>query len=131
MCVFVLQGVLDCGADSRGLLINTDLIIDLNTVIWTLCDIVLLISILLIMATSNSTSLVAPLKGANFPTWKIQCKMSLMKDGLWSIVSGTEVPPAALADRKTHEAFVLRRDKAVASIVLAVDPSLLYVLGDD
>ena len=37
---------------------------------------------------------VVPLTGANYPTWKVQCKMSLIKDGLWGIVDGSETAPA-------------------------------------
>ena len=55
--------------------------------------------------------------------------MALMKEGLWGIVSGTEVAPAqSEADKFTK--FVTRRDKAPAIIVLSIDPSLLYLLGD-
>ena len=48
---------------------------------------------------------------------------------LWGIVSGTETSPAeeqADAQRK----FMSRSDHALAITVLAVDPSLLYLLGD-
>ncbi len=72
---------------------------------------------------------IAPLNGKNYPTWKIQCRMALMKDGLWGIVSGTEVAP----DEGNAEAFVKymsRKDSALAIIVLGVDPTLLYMLGD-
>ena len=74
------------------------------------------------------TSLV-PLNGKNYPTWKVQCRMALVKDSLWDIVRGTET----LADGATADArkkFVARRDRALAIIVLAVDPSLLYLLGE-
>ena len=74
-------------------------------------------------------SAIIPLDGKNYPTWKIQCRMALMKDSLWGIVSGTETSPSeeqADARRK----FVSRSDRALAIIVLAVDPSLLYLLGD-
>ena len=36
---------------------------------------------------------IVPLNGTNYPTWKLQCRMALMKDGLWGIVSGTEAAP--------------------------------------
>ncbi len=54
--------------------------------------------------------------------------MALIKDGLWGIVSGAEAAPEEGAVR---EKFILRRDKAFATIVLAVDPSLLYLIGAD
>ena len=37
---------------------------------------------------------IVPLTGANYPTWKVQCKMSLMKDGLWGIVDGSKRAPS-------------------------------------
>ena len=52
-----------------------------------------------------------------------------MKDGLWNIVNGTETAPSSVdADRRAK--FATRRDRALATIVLSVEPSLLYLLGD-
>ena len=74
-------------------------------------------------------SVIVPLNGNNYPTWKVQCQMALMKDSVWNIVSGTEeVPGEDKADARRK--FMERRDRALAIIVLAVDPSLLYLLGD-
>ena len=72
---------------------------------------------------------VIPLNGANYPTWKLQCQMALMKDGLWSIVKGSETPPSQ-SERDKFAKFAARRDRALAIIVLSVEPSLLYLLGD-
>ena len=82
------------------------------------------------MAESGKTTVsVVPLNDSNYGTWKIQCRMAMMKDGLWGIVSGTEgAPVQSEADKFTK--FVTRRDKALAIIVLSIDPSLLYLLGD-
>ena len=33
---------------------------------------------------------IVPLEGSNYPMWKVQCWMALVKDGLWSIVNGME-----------------------------------------
>ena len=41
------------------------------------------------------TVAVIPLDGSNYATWRIQCKMALVKDGLWKIVEGTEAAPGA------------------------------------
>ena len=62
---------------------------------------------------------VVPLNGTNYPTWKIQCRMALMKEGLWNIVSEEEIEP----DSGTNETakFRSRRDRALATIVLSVD----------
>ena len=72
---------------------------------------------------------VVALNGSNFPTWKIQVRMILMKHGVWRIVNGTEVAPNEnnlVALNKFND----RKDKALSTIVLAVEPSLLYLLGD-
>ena len=45
------------------------------------------------MATEVKTASIIPLNGNNFPTWKIQCRMALVKEGLWGIVKGTETVP--------------------------------------
>ena len=73
-------------------------------------------------------SMIVPLTGSNYPTWKVQCKMSLIKDGLWSIVMETEAAPAEGSDR--YPKYRTRRNKALATIVLSVDPSILYLIGD-
>ena len=57
---------------------------------------------------------IVPLKGENYPTWKVQCKMSLIKDGLWGIVSGTEREPED--GTQGHAKFLTRRDHALAII---------------
>ena len=79
------------------------------------------------MAESKTVALV-PLNNSNYSTWKIQCKMALIKEGLWGIVNGTETVPEEGAERAK---FISRRDKALATIVLAVDPKLLYLIGGD
>ena len=79
------------------------------------------------MAESKSVTVI-PLNSVNYSTWKIQCKMALIKDGLWGIASGSETAPVEAAEQAK---FALRRDRALAIIVLAVDPSLLYLIGTD
>ena len=54
--------------------------------------------------------------------------MALIKEGLWGIVNGTDTVPEEGAERAK---FISRRDKALATIVLAVDPKLLYLIGGD
>ena len=80
----------------------------------------------IIMATANSSGIVL-LNGSNYNTWKIQCKMALLKQQLWGIVSGTETAPEAAAELAEFE---IKRDKTLATLVLAVEPSLLYLLGE-
>ncbi len=55
--------------------------------------------------------------------------MALVKDSLWDIVTGTETL-AEGANADARKKFVARSDRALAIIVLAVDPSLLYLLGE-
>ena len=74
---------------------------------------------------SDPRSAVVPLTGTNFSTWKIQCRMMLMKLGVWRIVDGTEEPPNEV-EHVAYRKFLERKDKALATIVLAVSPSLLY-----
>lgn len=70
-----------------------------------------------------------PLNEKNYPTWKVQVKMNLIKDNLFGIVSGTETAPSS-TDAAVVQKFELRKDRALATIVLAVEPKLLYLIGD-
>ena len=81
------------------------------------------------MAESKGTVVVVPLNGSNYVTWKIQCKMTLIKEGLWKIVEGTEVAPLD-ESQPTFAKFMSRRDRALAIVVLSVEPSLLYLIGE-
>ena len=74
-----------------------------------------------------NNSVITPLNDKNFATWKIQVKMTLIKDDLWNIVKGDEVAPT---DTNALQKFNLRKDRALAIIVLSVEPKLLYLLGD-
>ena len=80
------------------------------------------------MAESKIVAVVA-LNSTNYSTWKIQCKMALIKEGLWGIVKGTERAPTEKAEQQAR--FAARRDKALVTIVLAIEPGLLYVIGAD
>ena len=80
------------------------------------------------MAESKTVTVVS-LNGSNYPTWKVQCRMALMKDGLWGTVNETETAPSQMHGEK-YAKFMSRRDQALATTVLSVQPSLLYLLGD-
>ena len=80
------------------------------------------------MAESRTVAVV-PLNAKNYATWKIQCKMALIKEGIWGITSGTESAPADGAEAIAK--FNSRKDRALATIVLAVEPNLLYLVGAD
>ena len=75
----------------------------------------------------DMSSNIVPLRGNNYPTWKIQVKMALIKDNLWNIVNESESAPIS-ADNLNK--FLARKDRALATIVLNIDPSLLYIIGD-
>ena len=48
-------------------------------------------------------SVIIPLDGKNYQTWKIQCRMALLKDSLWDIFSETEpLPDEANADARRN-----------------------------
>ena len=70
------------------------------------------------------------LHGDNYPTWKIQVKMALIKCGGWGFVTDTEDEPDFDDDHAAWRKFLDRKNKALATIVLAIDPALLYLLGD-
>ena len=71
-----------------------------------------------------------PLNGTNYATWKVQCKMALIRDGVWNIVNGTEIVPDSRTEIGLHAKYLLRKDRALATIVLSLELSLLYLIGD-
>ena len=75
------------------------------------------------------TVAVVPLKGSNYPTWKIQCKMALIREGLWDIVVNEETEPLS-DEAELFSRYLSKKNRALAIIVLSVDPSLLYLLGE-
>ena len=80
------------------------------------------------MASESRVVTVVPLNGLNYATWKVQCRMALLKEGLWGIVSRTEQSPGVKDEN--FPKFLARKDKALATIVLTVQPSLLYLISD-
>lgn len=79
------------------------------------------------MATDSRQVSIVPLNGSNYATRKVQCTMALKKDGVWGIVCGTEKASEGARDL---ERFDTRKDKALATIVLSIAPSLLYLIGE-
>ena len=69
---------------------------------------------------------VIPLKGSNYHTWKIQCKMALMREGLRDIVVQETEPSEDEA--KLHTRYLSKKNSSLAIIVLSLVPSLLYLL---
>lgn len=56
--------------------------------------------------------------------------MALMKEELWGIVEETEVPPAVDATDAVKNKYAARKAKALATIVLSIETSLLYLVGE-
>ena len=52
-----------------------------------------------------------------------------MREGLWRIVTGEETAPTRGGESERAK-FASRQDRALAAIVLTVDPSLLYLIGN-
>ena len=80
------------------------------------------------MTSESRVVTVVPLNGLNYATWKVQCRMALLKEGLWGIVKRKEQSPDVKDEN--FPTFLARKDKALATIVLTVQPSLLYLIGD-
>ena len=78
----------------------------------------------------GKTVTIALLKGSNYPSWKVQCRMARMREGLWGIVAGTETAPDATTEADKYDKVMVRSDHALATVVLAIDPSLFYPVGD-
>ena len=70
-----------------------------------------------------------PLNGTNYPSWSIQYKMALMKEVLWSIVNSSEHAPGK-EDGNKYAKFIAGRSWVLATIVLSIDPALLYLIGN-
>ena len=81
------------------------------------------------MAAESKVTTVVPLNRNNYSTWKVQCKMALMRDSLWSIIAKQETAPVDITSRE-YATFMTRYNKALATIVLTLDPNLLYILGE-
>ena len=57
------------------------------------------------MADAKAVSIV-PLSGTNYPTWKVQCRMALIREGQWGIVTGTEECPDSATDADKHVKYM-------------------------
>ncbi len=80
------------------------------------------------MSSESKTVAIVPLNGSNYPTWKVQCRMALLRDGLWDLMNGIETAPRE--DASKWENYLARKDRALATIVLSIEPSLLYLIGE-
>ena len=78
---------------------------------------------------SENKSTIVPLNGTNYATWKVQCHMALMKENLWGFVDDTEGVPNQ-SDVQGYAKYSSRKNCALATVVLSIDPKQLYLLGD-
>ena len=74
-------------------------------------------------------SSIVPLKETNYASWKIQCRMALIKENWFGIVMKKELAPSGENSSVELGKFEVRRNKALALIVLGMDPSLLHLVG--
>ena len=74
------------------------------------------------MAEAKTVAII-PLQGSNYPTWKIQCKMALIR-GLWDFVTREETE---LTEEAELICYMSKKNRALAIIVLSVD---LYHSGE-
>ncbi len=64
----------------------------------------------------------------SLPAVEATVQDALIRDGVWSIVNGSEIAPTDLAsDRYMYAKFSARKDRALATIVLSINLSLLYL----
>ena len=87
------------------------------------------------MEMDHRSSNISPLNENNYPTWKIQVRMLLMKENLLDIVEGRELAPTgnggeSAPNRDALNKFNIRKNRALAIVVLHVDPKLLYLIGE-
>ena len=78
----------------------------------------------------KSAVTVSQLNGSNYGTWKIQCKMALVKDGLWGVVDNTDPAPSVSDSEDKKAKYKSKKDKALVIIVLSIEPSLLYIIDE-
>ena len=58
------------------------------------------------MAEVRST--IVPLNEKNYPTWKVQCRMALVKEGQWGIVDRSDKNPGGSQAENKRKYFPRR-----------------------
>ena len=56
--------------------------------------------------------------------------MALIRDGVWKIVNGTEIVPDSRTEMGLRAKYLSRKNRALTTIVLSLEPSLLYLIVD-
>ena len=82
------------------------------------------------MAAENKKPSTIMLDGTNYPAWKFQVKMTLIREGGWGIVTGEEEIPNEETEAAKYKKYKERKDKALATIGLSLEPSLFHLVGD-
>ena len=72
----------------------------------------------------STTVMVVPSSNTNYSTWKTSCKMTLIRDALWEIVNETSW-------RHAQVKFVATHERSLATVVLVIKPSLLYLTSSN
>ena len=75
--------------------------------------------------SSSALSLVPTLSGSNWIQWNTQMKAYLMSQGLWQIVSGTEVVPDEPQGRPTTRTTGTGESAVTTTTYTAPDPALI------
>ena len=56
-------------------------------------------------------------------------KMYLLRENLMGVVDGTTETPTASSSPEVRNAYELKKNKALADIVLSISPDQLYLVG--
>ena len=56
--------------------------------------------------------------------------MALIRNSLWNTVNGAEIIPNSWTDVILHTKYLSQKDHDLMTVVLSVEPSLLYLIGD-
>ncbi len=75
------------------------------------------------MSSESKTVVIVSLNGSNYGI-----RMAFLRDGLWDLVNGIETAPREDASKWAN--YLARKDRALATIVLSIEPSLLYLIGE-
>ena len=80
-------------------------------------------------STTNKLPGIVPLNEKNYPTWSVQMKMYLIRENLMGLADGTTAAPTESTPTASRDEYNLKRNKALADIVLCISPDQLYLVG--
>ena len=70
------------------------------------------------MAEEKRKASIIMLDGTNYPAWKFQARMTLIREGSWGIVTGEEASQNPETEAEPYKKYMERRDKALTTIGL-------------